>query len=141
MADIRLFFLDLDSGCDIASDPLGLVMDDGLDTAVLLSLFTDRRAEAGDEFSGDPRGWWGDALAVTDDRPVAMGSRFWLLAREKQTVPVLRRAEAYARQALQWMLDDGVASALTATASNPQRGWLWLDVLIDNTPYQFRIKS
>ena len=139
MADIRLFYLGIDEGCDIASSLPGLEEDDGLDTAVIVSLFTDRRAEESDHFDGDPRGWWGDALAVNDDRPVPLGSRLWLLAREKQHPAVLRKAEAFARQALQWMLDDGVADSITVIATNPERGWLWLRVLIDNTPYEFRI--
>lgn len=90
--------------------------DDGLQTAICISLFTDRLAEASDELaSGDNRrGWWGDAYAAVPGDLI--GSRLWLLRREKRTAQTLRRAEEYAREALQWLLDDGVARAVTVAA-------------------------
>ena len=51
----------------------------GLRSAVLISLFTDRRAEPGDVPEGeDPRGWWADVLGEEGDR---IGSRLWLIDR------------------------------------------------------------
>lgn len=58
---------------------------DGLDTAVIISLFTDRRAledDATPDFTENRRGWWGDTYDA-QQRPI--GSRLWLLSREKQT--------------------------------------------------------
>lgn len=81
---------------------------DDLITAVLISLFTDRVANADDEIpdgTGDPRGWWGDA---GETYPV--GSRLWLLQREKQTAETAARAKDYIAEALQWLLDDGVVA-------------------------------
>jgi phage gp46-like protein len=50
-------------------------------------------------------GWWGDSYpAIADDR---IGSRLWLLRRVKLTAQTQRDAEFYAREALQWLLDDG----------------------------------
>ncbi|HAT1683171.1 TPA: hypothetical protein I8Y21_003895 [Klebsiella oxytoca] len=81
-----------------------LVCGDDLQTAMIISLFSDRLARADDDCDGsDRRGWWGDA-----GRDYAIGSRLWLLRRRKLTTDVARRAEDYAREALQWMLDDGV---------------------------------
>ena len=90
-----------------------------LASAVLISLFTDRRAAADDAItdgSGDRRGWWGDLGA---GYPV--GSRLWLLERSTLTTATARRAESYAREALQWLLDDGVVAAwqIAATVSPP----------------------
>lgn len=97
-----------------------LLADDGLYTAVVLSLFTDGLADEADEVPGRERapggrrGWWGDAFAdVPGDR---IGSRLWLLARQKMTPQVLRLAEQYAREALQWLLDDGIARAVDVQA-------------------------
>ena len=90
-----------------------LVADDELATAVVLSLFTDRLAGASDELPGatDRRGWWGDAYApVPGD---LIGSRLWLLARAKRTPQTLRLAQTFIEEALQWMLQDGVAVALS----------------------------
>lgn len=99
------------------SEPL---IDDGLGTAMLLSLRTDRRAKDDDllpdERSTDRGGWWGDEL---DDEP--LGSRLWLLSRSKATEETLRNAEEYAYEALEWLVLDGVAERLTVAAMKAQR--------------------
>lgn len=97
----------------------GLAVEDGLQSAVIISLFTDRRAEASDLPAGasghDRRGWWGDSFAeVEGDR---IGSRLWLLAREKQTQATLLKARDYGREALQWLLDDGIAQGVLVSTS------------------------
>lgn len=73
--------------------------------AVVISLFTWRRAATDDPVDDDERfGWWGDSYPTfADDR---IGSRLWLLRRVKLTVDTQRDAEFYAREALQWLLDD-----------------------------------
>lgn len=117
MTDFATHFTDF-SGDWVQTGPV-LLADDGLQTAVLLSLFTDRLAGVDDALpdAGDTvnrRGWWGDAYAdIAGDR---IGSRLWLLAREKQTAAVLQRAQSYAREALQWLIDDGVAREVTVIA-------------------------
>jgi len=89
--------------------PLGLDSDEPLVRAVIISLFTWRRANADDDLPGDERmGWWGDSFpTVTNDR---IGSRLWLLSRAKLIPETLRRAKAYADEALKWLVDDGVAA-------------------------------
>ena len=129
MSDLALTYrnglIDLDLGDGGAS------IDDGLYTAVIVSLFSDRRAEPGDvlpDGTDDRRGWWGDIYPDVDgDR---IGSRLWLLAREKQTPAVIRRAEGYAREALQWLIDDGIAGRVDVAGSNPADSVLALSVSI-----------
>jgi phage gp46-like protein len=77
-----------------------------LTRAVIISLYTWRRAATDDPVDDDERfGWWGDSYPViADDR---IGSRLWLLRRVKLTAQTQRDAEFYAREALQWLLDDG----------------------------------
>jgi phage gp46-like protein len=90
-----------------------LASDQGLRTAVLLSLFTDRRAEDDDALpadDGDRRGWWADEFAETEGD--LMGSRLWLLDRSTRRVDVARRAEEFIREALAWPLEDKVAARL-----------------------------
>ncbi|MBB5414114.1 phage GP46 family protein [Paraburkholderia atlantica] len=85
-----------------------LATGDDLQTAILISLFTDRMAEPDDvipDGSGDPRGWWGDA-----GESVPIGSRLWLLSRAKQTQETLQKAYDYIVEALQWLIDDGVVA-------------------------------
>lgn len=90
---------------------LGLMPAEPLVRAVIVSLFTWRRANPDDELPGsDLQGWWGDTYApVAGDR---IGSRLWLLWRTTVTPEVMRRAKEYATEALQWLLDDGVATSV-----------------------------
>lgn len=102
-----------------------------LDSAILISLFTDRRApdsEALPAGDGDRRGWWGDSFPLAEGD--ADGSLLWLLAREKQTPAVLERARIYAREALQWLITDGVARAVEVVASYPLDAWLLIQVSV-----------
>lgn len=126
MSDIRTVWRDL--GGDWQLSGPALLADDGLETAVVLSLFTDRVAEDGEAPPAERRGWWADAYA--DIPGDLVGSRLWLLWREKQTPQTLARAEAYAREALQWLVDDGVAGAVAVTAEWVRAGVLGLGITI-----------
>ncbi|MHC4712002.1 MAG: phage GP46 family protein [Planctomycetota bacterium] len=111
--DARLFF-DLEQlAGDIAIESADVARETTLDTAVLLSVYSDRRAEHDDALpSGedDRRGWWGDSfLPVDGDR---FGSRLWLLERQKTTDETLARALEYIRESLDWLVDDGIAAAV-----------------------------
>ena len=74
--------------------------------AAVNSLLTWRRASPDDPLDDDERyGWWGDSFPTqANDR---IGSRLWQLLRRKLTATTERDAEAFARESLQWMLDDG----------------------------------
>ncbi len=105
-------------GGDVEIVAGSLVADDTLRTAILISLFTDRRAGLDDELpdgaGGDRRGWVGDALSTVDgDR---IGSRLWLLKRRKQTEQTRRDAETWCREALEWLVEDSIATGLTVEA-------------------------
>jgi phage gp46-like protein len=126
---------------DVALVPTGETLDlvvedgdlrpeEGLRTAVLVSLFSDGLAEADDELPDDGRdrrGWW--AAEVLDaDRALGWGSRFWLLERAKLTNATLVAAEEYAREALAWLVREGVAERVEASASRLDLGVLFLEV-------------
>jgi phage gp46-like protein len=117
-----------------------------LASAVMISLFTDRRAP--DDFvptdgTNDRRGVWFDGLEETP-----LGSLLWTLERAKISngQVLLQRAADFGTQALQWMLDKGVAAQLNvqtymiaattlgirvelikpdSTAHNFQFSWAW----------------
>ncbi|ENG0950341.1 phage GP46 family protein [Yersinia enterocolitica] len=90
----------------------GLLDGDDLHTVILLSLFTDRLARVDDDIDGeDRRGWWGDSGA-----PSAIGSRLWLLRRQKLTSQIAIKAEDYAAEALAWLIEDGVVAAINTRA-------------------------
>lgn len=91
-----------------------------LSTSVIISLFTDRQARPDDiipDGTTDRRGW-------PEDEDVPIGSRLWLLDRAKQTDETLRRAHDYIVEALQWLIDDGVAAAIDVRTEWSRPGFL-----------------
>ena len=81
-----------------------------LETACLVSLFTDRLATPDfvpTDGTSDRRGWWAD---LYNDQP--LGSNLWQLERAKKTRDTLGLARRYAQDALQWLIDDGVAASV-----------------------------
>jgi phage gp46-like protein len=111
-----------------------LLLDDGtlderqaLATAVIVALGTDRLADPGDVLpdpdSTDRRGWWGDLDAedIWDGWPI--GSRLWLLQREKITGPgaqrgaTVTRVEHYIREAIQPFIDRRIGSRMDVRAT------------------------
>src|SRR5688572_23031344 len=91
--------------------------DEGLETAVLISLLTDRRCEPEElpDPETDRRGWWGDLFA--DVEADQIGSKLWLLDRTKQSQETLNAAQEYAEDSLEWLLEDGVAASVTVETS------------------------
>lgn len=83
------------AGPDCGMEAGDLVAENTLRTAVILSLFLDRRADDDDVLpngSNDRRGWWADTVAPMTEYGIGgglasgdrIGSRLWLLSREKQ---------------------------------------------------------
>lgn len=146
MADLQTQLIQIGPGelprMDLALDGFLLAEDDGLVTAVIISLFTDRQANPDDTLPSGTyrRGWWGDDFATVPGDKI--GSRLWLNESAKQLGAVLVKDREYAREALQWLLDDGVVSAVDVVASNPRNGVRALSISISrpNKPvarYQF----
>jgi phage gp46-like protein len=111
--DIK-FYYDGNKPSDIrlADNSLDILRDAGLETSVLISLFSHARAGSDDKLpdkNGTRRGWWADALL---EKP--MGSKLWLLERAKITDNTRALTEQYTKDALQWMVDDGVADSIEA---------------------------
>ena len=110
-----------------------------LESEVMTSLFTDRRAAADDplpdgaaEAGLERRGWWADALHEVAGH--LTGSKLWLLVRRKADEETRLLAELYARESLQHLVDQGAAAAVevTATWAPPPRapGRLALEVAV-----------
>lgn len=133
MSDVALIWSNVSLSAQFAIEANDLQTDGGLETAILISLFTDRRAEDGDvlpEGETDRKGWWADEFAPVDGDKI--GSRLWLLKRSKQTPQVLSRADEYAHESLQWLLEDRVCDRIEFDIAFPRRGQL----LIAVTPFR-----
>lgn len=143
MSDYGLF-LDVDGLIDMAFVPGDVAQDDGLETAVLVSLFSDARASEDMiptiDRDGDLRGYWGDVRGTAPGD--STGSLLWTIRRAKQLSRTLADAKGYAEASLKWMLDDQVASSVVVNASYPQLGWMLLEVFIyrpqSSNPVVFR---
>lgn len=110
MTDISLTIID---NCfDIVTDDTDLLSDDGLETAVAISLFTDARVN--DEqlpyLETNKRGWWGDLFSIEDQDKI--GSRIWTLDRSKVTNETLNRMNEFCLESLEWMKEDGIADEI-----------------------------
>ena len=125
MGDIRIVWRPEDGQGDWQVRDGALLTGSDLETAVLVSLFTDRLATSDfrlTDGSDDRRGWWGDAFAeAPGDR---VGSDLWQFERAKRTSAVLPQAVDFARSALQWTVEDGVVSRWEITAEWQNRARL-----------------
>lgn len=138
MTDLRLVYNAETMAFDLALDGTGLGVDDGLETAVIVSLFSDARVAAAeldpDERDGDRRGWCGDVVprrAAGVPRPGRrLGSRLWTRRHRKQTAATLALIRGDVEDALAWMVEDGIATTIEAAAEYPRPGVLALRATI-----------
>lgn len=94
----------------------GLQAQHALHTAIILSLFTWKRAETYEVDvkgrSADMRGWWGDAVDIQQyEQP--LGSKLWLIYRERLNETIARRAVDYANEALTPLVTQGAIASFT----------------------------
>lgn len=101
-----------------------------LETACLVSLFTDKRASPDftpTDGTADRRGWWADPYNAQP-----LGSNLWQLERAHKTRDTLGLAQRYAADALQWLVTDGVAQAVVVDTQwlSPAGGGTYLGIRI-----------
>jgi len=104
MSDIALTWSNDNGAADLTFSGNDIQLDAGLETAVLLSLFT-----------GSEEGWWGDAFPAQPDD--VFGSGLWEIARATGTAATVRRAKELAEAALAWLVTDGVAASVTVVVT------------------------
>lgn len=128
MSDVKLIIKDRCFELDLTKGDL--TKDDGLETAVAISLFTDQRVSSDELPSGETskRGWFGDLFPEVDQDKI--GSKLWLLERSKRVTETLRKFEDYCREALQWLIEDGVSDSITVTASYDENFHLSCEIKI-----------
>lgn len=127
-ADLLLRF---DDGLiDVVLGEKDLEVEDGLETAVLLSLFIDARVTEEELPPGEEsrRGWFGDLF--NDDIEDRIGSKLWLFERSKLTDEAIEQIRETAEAALQWMITDGLADRVTVTTEVLGAWTLGLEITI-----------
>lgn len=81
-------------------------LDDGLGRAVVISLFSWKRADSGDTYDGTNKfGWWGDTYS-----DYQIGSKLWQYLRRSLTAETMLEIKEECENALQWLVDTGVCS-------------------------------
>jgi len=104
-----------ENGSDIVIKGGQPVMDQGLENAALISLYT----------TSD---WWGNAVMSSSDQRV--GSDFEQTARRPITISALQSIRAAAKRALKWLIDKGIALSTDVVVFNPTADHLQIAVLI-----------
>jgi len=114
---------DLDIGVD--GDILSV---DFFDSAIIVSLFAERRANESEvAVSRLRRGWIGNES--TPDFEI--GSKIWLFEQSRLTITVLNEIIIAARDALQWLVDDGFATAIESVEAVITPNGINLEVVIN----------
>ncbi len=143
MTDIRIVQVATDElvTLDWLMTPVGeLDTTQELATAVTVALGTDRLALVADDLPDpndvDRRGWWGDLDAETIHDGWPIGTRLWLMARDKITGPAARsgstiaKAEEFVREALQPFVDRRIATSIAVTAERTDVGRIDVEAII-----------
>lgn len=98
-----------------------LQVEDTLQTAIILSLFTDKRAGPDDRLplnETNRRGWAGDEFIADTFSPGRddWGTLLWLCYTTKVTGDIPAFAEFTCKEGLAWLVRDGIASRVSVTA-------------------------
>ncbi|WP_434779279.1 phage GP46 family protein [Neisseria sp. Ec49-e6-T10] len=83
-----------------------LVPVQGMESAILVSLFTDQRIDESDlRIPIDRGGWFGNVLTPNRE----LGSKLWGLENAKITSGLIGNIKEYAQRSFDWMTEDGLA--------------------------------
>lgn len=108
-----------------------------LGRAVMISLFSWKRADSGDTYDGTNKfGWWGDTYS-----DYQIGSKLWQYLRRTLTSDTMLEIKEECENALQWLIDDGVCSSVDIEVERGDINRLNLIVKLDisgkNISYRF----
>lgn len=114
---------------DIAIENGDLKNEDGFDTAIWVSLFTDARASESQVLVPENRrGWLGNLVSEVEERQ--LGGFLWLSEQRRLTQETLNEVIDYARKCLNWFVEDNVAQKIEVTGSIVPRSGIELEITI-----------
>ena len=111
--DVKLF--NTESGGDIKYVNGQPVMDGGLETAAYISLFT-------------LAGWWGNEFATDENKE--LGSEYLNITEFPLATSTIRDAEELSADALEWMINSGLADSVETEAEIPNPAQLNTEISI-----------
>lgn len=105
-----------------------LLTEDSFDAAIIVSLLSDRRANEAEVLeSHRRRGWIGNES--TPDFEI--GSKLWLFEQSRLTPAVQSSLADAAKEALQWLVDEGFADAIVEASVTRTTDQVTLEVVIE----------
>jgi phage gp46-like protein len=126
MGDIRIVFDNTIGYGDFNMIDGALDLGHDLETAILISLFTDAAADPEDNMPpgerDDPRGVWFDTYLAFEDpllTPIPndrIGSKLWQIFWRQRNQDTLNWARDQAYISLEWLIIDGVAATISTDA-------------------------
>lgn len=101
--------LSLDNGSfDIVIQDGDFANEDGFDTAIWVSLFSDARADISQVIVPENRrGWLGNLVSDVEGRQ--LGGYLWLTEQRRLNQDSLNEVIDYIRKSLNWLIEDGAA--------------------------------
>lgn len=101
---------------DIVIEDGDFANEEGLDTNIWVSLFSDSRATVSQVIAPENRrGWMGDLVAEVPER--LLGSYLWLVEQRRLNQDTLNEVIDYIRKALEWLVTDGLALKVEVSGS------------------------
>lgn len=139
MLDIKLV-KQPDTSYDVEFEGGDFKIDDGLETSLIVSLLSDRRAAESQIFQPElRRGWIGDL--VTTLPGFKLGSHLWLSEQAKITQETLSNLEDAAEKSLGWMLSNGLILSVGATATPIAASDVLLNITLTSPDGSVAIKA
>lgn len=125
--DIDFFKGEFDWDLEIDTDG-DLKGSNSIDTAVLMSIFTDKRATSSEiQEAGQRRGWFGNLF--NDDITYEVGSKLWIHSNQGRfDNDILNDLNDKALNALNWMIEDNVASEINVSSELSSNNTIKLNI-------------
>ena len=125
MTDIYLKKYDNDDLYDIEIDDLGdIKKTDSLDTALLMSVFCEKRADESEVINVDRRGGdWSNALNDVQDYEI--GSKLWLLNQSRSSQENILLGKNFIEEGLNWLIDDNIVKSILVNQSKDNRKFIY----------------
>jgi len=101
---------------DIDFENGDFALTEGLETALLMSIYVDKRAAASEVPRVQARrGWHGNLLSGFDTYEI--GSKLWLLCQARRDQNTLNLTQTYTSDCLFWLVTDSIATKIETDAS------------------------
>jgi len=109
----------------------------GFETALILSLFSDRRADISEVSPVDlRRGWWGNLILreILNEPLYELGSKIWLTFQSNSEQTTLNFIKRYIEEALIWLVEKQYAKSIfiIVTKKTNEEVFAKIDITLSN---------